>query len=65
MTDFDETAIREAFHETRLCKDGGPCHSIAHDDEDEDGYRARFMAAFREARQAATGHPQVPPPEKR
>lgn len=47
---LDEAALRYAFHAAKWCKDGGPGHVMAHDDEDEDGIRARFIDAYEAAR---------------
>ena len=43
---LDVEALREAFHTTHWCKDAGRGHAFAHDDEDEDGFRGRFLAEY-------------------
>ncbi len=49
MTRLDEASLRYAFHAAKWCSDGSRGHAMAHDDEDEDGIRARFIRAYEAA----------------
>jgi len=41
-----DLAIRVAFHKLRWCRWSDHDHAVAHDDEDEDGYRSALTTAI-------------------
>jgi hypothetical protein len=43
---LDMDRLRTVIHELRWCKASDLLHAIAHDEDDEDGYRARLIEAW-------------------
>jgi hypothetical protein len=44
------TRLGEIFHELRWCKSSDILHAFAHDENDEDGYRAKLIAEWRQGK---------------
>lgn len=52
--ELDARLIGEVIHDLKWCKASALLHSLAHDDSDEDGYRARLEEALRARRDGLT-----------